>query len=122
MTIRIIARIRPRQSHELDKDIIVSGASADDSSAAPPTLVKIPNPKNGSEDFTFAFSAVYGPEATQQEVFDNEVAPTVRHLFNGFDVTIFAYGVTGTGMLESFFKSVGDIMYISQGKGFFLGG
>jgi kinesin motor protein len=25
------------------------------------------------------------------------VAPTVRHLFNGFDVTIFAYGVTGTG-------------------------
>lgn len=25
------------------------------------------------------------------------VAPTVKHLFNGFDVTIFAYGVTGTG-------------------------
>ena len=25
------------------------------------------------------------------------VAPTVKHLFNGFDVTLFAYGVTGTG-------------------------
>ena len=25
------------------------------------------------------------------------VAPTVKHLFNGFDTTIFAYGVTGTG-------------------------
>lgn len=25
------------------------------------------------------------------------VAPTIKHLFNGFDVTIFAYGVTGTG-------------------------
>lgn len=25
------------------------------------------------------------------------VAPTVTHLFAGFDVTIFAYGVTGTG-------------------------
>jgi Kinesin-like protein len=28
---------------------------------------------------------------------DHAVAPTVKHLFNGFDVTIFAYGVTGTG-------------------------
>jgi hypothetical protein len=25
------------------------------------------------------------------------VSPTVKHLFNGFDVTLFAYGVTGTG-------------------------
>ncbi len=25
------------------------------------------------------------------------MAPTVKHLFNGFDVTLFAYGVTGTG-------------------------
>lgn len=25
------------------------------------------------------------------------VAPSVKHLFNGFDMTIFAYGVTGTG-------------------------
>jgi hypothetical protein len=25
------------------------------------------------------------------------VAPTIKHLFSGFDVTIFAYGVTGTG-------------------------
>jgi hypothetical protein len=25
------------------------------------------------------------------------VAPTIKHLFSGFDVTLFAYGVTGTG-------------------------
>lgn len=25
------------------------------------------------------------------------VAPTIKHLFKGFDVTLFAYGVTGTG-------------------------
>lgn len=25
------------------------------------------------------------------------VAPTIKHLFNGFDITLFAYGVTGTG-------------------------
>lgn len=95
MTIRVIARIRPSQSHELSKDVIVTPASSTPS--APPTLVKIPNPRNPSEDFSFAFSSVYGAEATQQEVFDNEIAPTVKHLFGGFDITIFAYGVTGTG-------------------------
>lgn len=95
MTVRVVARIRPSQPHELSKDIIVSPAST--SPSAPSTLIKIPNPKNASEDFTFAFSGVYGPEATQQEVFDAEIAPTIKHLFGGFDVTIFAYGVTGTG-------------------------
>lgn len=25
------------------------------------------------------------------------MAPTIKHLFNGFDITLFAYGVTGTG-------------------------
>lgn len=95
MTIRVVARIRPSQPQELSKDVIVSPASITPS--APSTLIKIPNPKNASEDFTFAFSGVYGPEATQQEVFDAEIAPTIKHLFGGFDVTIFAYGVTGTG-------------------------
>ena len=95
MTIRVVARIRPSQPHELSKDVIVSPASTTPS--APSTLIKIPNPKNASEDFTFAFSGVYGPEATQQEVFDAEIAPTIKHIFGGFDVTIFAYGVTGTG-------------------------
>ncbi|OAX79792.1 hypothetical protein ACJ72_05886 [Emergomyces africanus] len=60
-------------------------------------LVRIPNPKNEGEEFSFQFNGVYGPGVSQQEIFDGEIAPTVKHLFNGFDVTIFAYGVTGTG-------------------------
>lgn len=28
---------------------------------------------------------------------DSAVSPTIKHLFAGFDVTLFAYGVTGTG-------------------------
>ncbi|ODH40120.1 hypothetical protein ACO22_01702 [Paracoccidioides brasiliensis] len=60
-------------------------------------LVRIPNPKNEGEKFSFQFHGVYGADVPQQEIFDREVAPTIKHLFNGFDVTIFAYGVTGTG-------------------------
>lgn len=70
MGIRVVARIRPQQSHELGKDVIVSTASNAESEQ--PTLVKIPNPKNESEDFTFQFSSVYDHTANQQQIFDNE--------------------------------------------------
>lgn len=69
MTIRVVARIRPAQQHELEKDIVVKAVSTDDKT---PTLVKIPNPKNEHEDFTFQFSSVYNEAAEQQTIFDNE--------------------------------------------------
>lgn len=71
MGIRVVARIRPQQRHELDKDVIVSAASDNDTSAHP-TVVKVPNPKNESEDFSFQFSSVYEQSSNQQEIFDNE--------------------------------------------------
>lgn len=96
MAIRVVARVRPQQQKELDEDVIVSTAGSSDDSPHP-TEIKIPNPRNEKETFTFQFSSVYNDLATQQQLFDNEVAPTIKHLFGGFDVTIFAYGVTGTG-------------------------
>lgn len=71
MTIRVVARIRPAQQNELEKDIIVKAASNDEGA---PTLVKIPNPKSQHEDFTFQFSSVYDETAQQQTIFDNEGA------------------------------------------------
>jgi hypothetical protein len=75
-------------------------------------IVRIPNPKNESEEFSFTFNGVYDMGTTQEELFTNEgtcpmlfadpilmviVAPHLKSLFQGLDVTIFAYGVTGTG-------------------------
>ncbi|KAK2757705.1 hypothetical protein FQN54_004674 [Arachnomyces sp. PD_36] len=118
MSVRVVARIRPLLKTERETDIIVrSGTSssskisvfADANTPKPKrkknenvlkdrdTVVKIPNPKNEGEEYSFQFNGVYGSEAGQQEVFDAEVAPTIKHLLNGFDVTLFAYGVTGTG-------------------------
>ncbi|EEA23816.1 hypothetical protein TMatcc_006888 [Talaromyces marneffei ATCC 18224] len=111
MSVRVVARVRPLWKTERELDVIVrpGNVSADalkvkKDSPSPKaavkdrdTLIRIPNPKNEGEQYTFQFNAVYGGETTQQELFEAEVAPTVKHLFNGFDVTIFAYGVTGTG-------------------------
>ncbi|KAK3367835.1 P-loop containing nucleoside triphosphate hydrolase protein [Podospora didyma] len=95
MSVRVVARIRPLLETELDKDVIVRAEAVEE--GKPLTMVKIPSPKNGSEEFSFAFNGVYDQATTQEELFTAEVAPHVKALFQGLDLTIFAYGVTGTG-------------------------
>ncbi|RDL31921.1 putative kinesin-II subunit [Venustampulla echinocandica] len=95
MSVRVVARLRPLLDKELDKDIIVRPDSSHDDK--PSNIVRIPNPKNESEEFSFAFNGVYKMATTQEELFTKEVAPHLKSLFQGLDVTIFAYGVTGTG-------------------------
>lgn len=96
MSVRVVARIRPLLSNEQAKHVIVSAASSKSESPSNPTVVSIPNPKNEAEVFSFQFNRVYEQEATQEQLFE-EIAPTVKHLFNGFDVTTFCYGVSGAG-------------------------
>ncbi|KAI5919345.1 kinesin-II 95 kDa subunit [Camillea tinctor] len=95
MSVRVVARIRPLLEKELNKDIIVHSASNNDGKSS--NVVKIPNPKNESEEFSFTFNSVYDQPTTQEQLFSAEVNPHLKSLFNGVDVTIFAYGVTGTG-------------------------
>ncbi|KAF4965308.1 hypothetical protein FSARC_6890 [Fusarium sarcochroum] len=95
MSVRVVSRIRPLLEKERECDIIVRADTVD--SSKPNTVVKIPNPKNEVEEFSFAFNGVYDRSTTQEELFTSEVAPHVKSLFQGYDVTIFAYGVTGTG-------------------------
>ncbi|KMU76311.1 kinesin-2 subunit [Coccidioides immitis RMSCC 3703] len=116
MSVRVVARIRPLLKTEREIDIILrpgasnptlpSAAKSSDENTTlktqkdicdRPNVVRIPNPKNEGEQYSFQFNSVYDDTVGQQEFFDAEVAPTVKHLFNGFDITLFAYGVTGTG-------------------------
>ncbi|KAI9755842.1 MAG: T-complex protein 1 subunit zeta [Chaenotheca gracillima] len=98
MSVRVVARIRPLLKAEREQDIIVEAASSTkDGCENSKSVVKIPNPKNVSEDYSFQFSNVYDAQSRQEDIFQNEVAPTLKSLFQGLDVTLFAYGVTGTG-------------------------
>ncbi|KAJ4420885.1 hypothetical protein N0V82_004064 [Gnomoniopsis sp. IMI 355080] len=95
MSVRVVARIRPLLDDELERDVIVRADTKDGAKKA--NVVKIPNPKNESEEFSFTFNSVYDQQTTQEELFSAEVSPHIKALFQGLDVTIFAYGVTGTG-------------------------
>jgi hypothetical protein len=73
MSVRVIARIRPLLPAELDKDTIVKVDSTDgDSPGAVSNIVRLPNPKNEAEEFSFQFNRVFGSEATQEDVFSTE--------------------------------------------------
>jgi hypothetical protein len=72
MSVRVVARIRPLLKQELDKDTIVTAESPDGDNATSPTVVRIPNPKNEGESFSFQFNSVYEQESTQQHLFDKE--------------------------------------------------
>ena len=75
MPVRVVARIRPPQHKDPDvpdQDIIISTISNGHDAPPYPTEVKIPNPRNEKENFTFNFSSVYDHLKTQQELFENE--------------------------------------------------
>lgn len=69
MSVKVVARIRPLLKAELDKDTIVT---------ADGPVVRIPNPKNENEDFSFQFNSVYGSDATQQDLFDSESESSIH--------------------------------------------
>lgn len=73
MSVRVVARIRPLLEQELDKDVIVHAEGAEEGKT--PSIVKIPNPKNGTEEFSFAFNGVYDRHVTQEQLFTAEGIP-----------------------------------------------
>ena len=88
MSVRVVARVRPLLKSERELDVILrTGASGpadpksrqsihDDRKLAAlrdrDNVVRIPNPKNVGEEYTFQFNAVYDADVSQQELFDAE--------------------------------------------------
>lgn len=70
MSVRVVARLRPLLKSEREADVIVEPATPPNADTN--SIVRIPNPKNAAESFSFNFSRVYDQEATQQQVFENE--------------------------------------------------
>jgi len=70
MSVRVVARIRPTLGKELEKDTIVRAEATEE--GKPFTIVRIPNPRNESEEFSFAFNGVYDQSTTQETLFKNE--------------------------------------------------
>ncbi|KAG8370628.1 hypothetical protein BUALT_Bualt13G0003100 [Buddleja alternifolia] len=88
-SIRVYCRVRPFLSGQFDYLSTVD--HIEEGTITINTLAK-----NGKGRKSFNFNKVFGPSATQDEVF-SDTQPLVRSVLDGYNVCIFAYGQTGSG-------------------------
>lgn len=94
--IRVFCRVRPLVGGGLSKHIHLG---ADDKTSI--SLAKTEESHTGKgtdtqRNYNFSFDRVFGPVASQQEVFE-EISLLVQSALDGYNVCCFAYGQTGSG-------------------------
>ncbi|KAL2479081.1 P-loop nucleoside triphosphate hydrolase superfamily protein with CH (Calponin-like proteiny) domain [Forsythia ovata] len=120
--IRVYCRIRPFLPGQTGKQSIIEYIGENGE------LVVLNPSKQGKEGRrSFKFNKVYGPTATQAEVFV-DTQPLIQSVLDGFNVCIFAYGQTGSGKTYTMtgpdgatekdwgvnYRALNDLFHISQ--------
>ncbi|KAL3637227.1 hypothetical protein CASFOL_019526 [Castilleja foliolosa] len=98
--IRVYCRIRPTNNPEVQNVIDFIGKDGSLAVVDPKPL------KDGKK--VFQFNQVFGPTATQDEVF-RHTQPLVRSVMDGYNVCIFAYGQTGSGKTHTMYGPPGGL-------------
>ncbi|XP_041017997.1 kinesin-like protein KIN-14I [Juglans microcarpa x Juglans regia] len=119
-SIRVYCRVRPflpgQSNHFSNVDFIEDGS----------ITISTPS-KHGKGQKSFSFNNVFGPSATQAEVF-SDMQPLIRSVLDGYNVCIFAYGQTGSGKTYTMtgpkdlteknqgvnYRALGDLFYIAN--------
>ncbi|KAK8935530.1 Kinesin-4 [Platanthera zijinensis] len=122
--IRVYCRIRPFLVGETRKSSIVGSIGENGE-----LVVLNPSKQVKDGEKMFKFNKVYGPSATQGEVF-LDIQPLVRSVLDGYNVCIFAYGQTGSGKTYTMsgpdspteevwgvnYRALNDLFHISQSR------
>ncbi|KAK8955463.1 Kinesin-4 [Platanthera guangdongensis] len=122
--IRVYCRIRPFLVGETRKSSIVGSIGENGE-----LVVLNPSKQVKDGEKKFKFNKVYGPSATQGEVF-LDIQPLVRSVLDGYNVCIFAYGQTGSGKTYTMsgpdspteevwgvnYRALNDLFHISQSR------
>ncbi|KAL6208232.1 hypothetical protein ACLB2K_019183 [Fragaria x ananassa] len=88
-SIRVYCRVRPFLSGQSNSLSCVDHMEDGNITVNTPS-------RHGKGQRTFSFNKVFGPSATQADVF-SDMQPLIRSVLDGYNVCIFAYGQTGSG-------------------------
>ena len=67
---------------------------------------------------SFTYDYAFGPDFTNEELYEGSVKKIVKQLFTGYNVTVLAYGQTGSGKTHSMgtaYKYVYHIAFLFVG-------
>uniref|UniRef100_A0A8D2KUC7 Kinesin-like protein n=1 Tax=Varanus komodoensis TaxID=61221 RepID=A0A8D2KUC7_VARKO len=96
--VRVCVRLRPAVGTAQGQDALcVRGVDSHS--------LEIFNWRNKMETMKYRFDAFYGETATQQDVYMGSVQPVLRHLLEGQNASILAYGPTGAGKTHTMLGS-----------------
>jgi len=110
--IKVFVRIRPKSKKELSSKDPVSVNTVNGKKIA---VVNGPAHKQSSTSYDF--DGVFGPDASQEEVYNQCVRPFVPEILAGFSCVVFAYGQTGTGKTHTIQGCYGDNQSNRDGYG-----
>ena len=104
VNIKVAVRVRPLPDDTAEAQSTVSIVGQE---------LALVNPGSGQRS-EFAFDHCYGPEATQQQVYQELGAPILDCAFEGYNGTIFAYGQTGSGKSHTIMGTPHDLGIIPR--------
>ncbi|KAI8110594.1 hypothetical protein M9435_002268 [Picochlorum sp. BPE23] len=110
--VQVIVRCRPRSEEEVEHrtpEVVTCDALHKE--------VQLTQSVGGKQfNRKYHFDRVYGPETTQEMLYETAVAPMVDEVLQGFNCTVFAYGQTGTGKTHTM---TGDMVSpsVTEGSG-----
>lgn len=61
--------------------------------------------KKANRDQKFAFDCVFGPNSTNEDVFEGTTKDLIDVIFNGYNCSVFVYGATGAGKTHTMLGS-----------------
>jgi hypothetical protein len=98
VNIKVAVRVRPLgEDLEGEGTLLLDGA----------TQLSLVQPQGGQRS-DFSFDHVYGPKATQAELYDDLGRQILDCAFEGYNGTIFAYGQTGSGKTHTIMGTTSD--------------
>ncbi|XP_007107441.1 kinesin-like protein KIF22 isoform X2 [Physeter macrocephalus] len=97
--VRVAVRLRP----------FVDGAAGENDTPCVRGLdscsLEIANWRNHQETLKYQFDAFYGERSSQQDIYAGSVQPILRHLLEGQNASVLAYGPTGAGKTHTMLGS-----------------
>ncbi|GAB1599331.1 kinesin-like protein KIF22 isoform X1 [Argonauta hians] len=84
--IKVAVRVRPQFIEEDSSSV-----------ACDRNTLEIVNHRNCTQNIKYRFTTVFDSDSTQEEVYQTFVAPNIGQVFHGENMSVLAYGATGTG-------------------------